>query len=256
VEQVTIVIQGPIHEHSLRMVDTYLKYGPVVISGYDNDSIPAQPPGVTVIKSMGPLVDCRAGNLYLQAWSTLMGLNAVHTPYFIKTRADEQYSNLQPMIDRILSPGNSEKYISSNIFYKGHVEPLHPSDHLFGGNTAIFKKAFWILNTAIQYTRNPSLKGYDLGADCLGDIGAEVAIFLSFLLANKKYGTINPLYPDQFNDLFLDNTELVNIDELGPYIWSMSLEGKRLYHTTSEPMYEKYPSLKSKDEYFTTTYTI
>jgi hypothetical protein len=250
-EPISIVIQGPLHEHSLSNIEYYKTLGPVIISCYENDRVPDLGAGVTVLQSYRPLVPLHFnGSLDVQVWSTLIGLSAVRTPCFIKTRADEKYDNLKPLIDKIQN--SNFKFVSNNIFYKGHVEPLHPSDHLFGGNTFIFKRAFSLLHGIIQHVHRPYLLGQDFGPE-LGPIGAEVAIFLSFLASHNIAHSVNS---NNIHQMTLDHTELVDIDELGPYIWSMSLNGKRMYHSTSDPLYEKYPSLKSKDEYYTTTYTI
>ncbi len=256
-DEISIVIQGKAHGHSLSNIKRYREYGPVILSCYEMDDLSSFDLGDTqVIKSYGPLCNCTNGNIHYQCWTTLQGLNAVRTKYALKVRSDEKYENLQPIIDTIKANQDLENsFVSSNIFFKGKVEPLHPSDHLFGGSTFYLKRAFSILLNVIYNSPNPYLTGADFGSNVafLGPIGAEVAIFLSYLIS---IGYLKFVNQENIHTYTLRFTDLVNIDNLGPYIWSMNLDGNRLYETTSDKLYEKYPSLKSKDEYFKVDYTI
>jgi hypothetical protein len=249
--QITTIIQGPAHDNSLSNLDYYRSLGPVIISCSNEDNIPYLGSDVTVIQSKIPYNECQNGNIDKQVWTTLLGLQATQTPLFIKTRSDEKYCNLEPLIQQIeKTPGN---FTSNNIFYKGCSEPMHPSDHLFGGSTILFKMTFSLLFDIVINLRGNAMHGSIYKKDFLGWLGTEVAIFTAFLTTK---GLLDELQEDTIHDLFLQHTEVVDIDLLGPYIWTMTNDGKKVYSTDSTKLYEKHPSLKSKNEYYTTKYIL
>jgi len=248
---ISIIIQGPLHENSLKTIEHYKKFGQVVVSCYHNDDTNLLPndPDMKVVQSSLPEVRyANSGKLFYQAWSTFHGAYYCDTPLVIKTRSDESWGNIEPFVEKVLA--NPDQYTSCNIYFKGTQEPLHPSDHMFGcrrdylliGLKHIILRS---LNTSI-------ISGYDFNLDWLGPFAvAEVPMFLAFLWGK---GIINKVTPQTMNQITFDNTELVNIDEMKPYIWSCTTVNGRKYWTDSSDLYHTYPSLKNKDEFWTLKY--
>ena len=100
-------------------------------------------------------------NIYLQATTVLAGLEKVDTPYVIKARSDEFFSNLALMVEAF----NPKKLLFANIFIRDvSYRPYHISDHLFIGSTDRIKSAFI------------SLKRYIENAGCGGGINTAFSI--------------------------------------------------------------------------------
>ncbi len=249
--QITTIIQGPLHQNSINTIEHYLKFGKVVISCYDTDDIKQIPDHleVRIIQTVLPeVVKTNNGKVFLQAWSTFHGLKICDTNLFIKVRSDESWGNIQPFVSKVIA--NPEQYTSCNIYFKGTEEPLHPSDHMFGGLRQYFITGLHRL--LISYLEKGYVSGYDFGLPWLPAFAvAEVPIFLSFLYGK---GIIYRVTDENKNQITFDNTELVNIDEMQPYIWACTtIEGKK-YWTDSQDLYHTYPSLKNKDEFWSLKY--
>jgi hypothetical protein len=77
-----------------------------------------------------------------QFWSVWNGLQLVKTPYVIRTRSDEYYGNLKPLIDML----NDDKIVCGSIFFR-HWDYMqcHPGDHIFFGSTNWLKQAYAML---------------------------------------------------------------------------------------------------------------
>jgi hypothetical protein len=79
-------------------------------------------------------------NRYSHFFSVHLALQACNTPYAIKMRSDEFYSNLSPLIQAIEE--NKTKLTTTEVFFRNADFPFHPSDHLVGGNTQTMIEAF------------------------------------------------------------------------------------------------------------------
>jgi hypothetical protein len=162
---ITIVIQGPPSEISLKHIDNYRKYGEVIYSTYQ--PMPKIDGLKTVIGNWYNFPVYNFGNVAKQVFTTLNGLQVVDTEYVIKVRTDEYYTNLNPFISKMLD--NKDKYITNNIFFKGAVEPLHPSDHMVGGRTELLLTGFSRIRDLLFtiMPENRHLSGNDFGIPSL-----------------------------------------------------------------------------------------
>lgn len=98
------------------------------------------------------------GNVYFQAISTLLGVRNVPTEFIIKTRADEYYGNLEPVIQMLRE--NPNKIIYTDIyFYCDKVSKYHISDHLIAVQSQILEKA---MEGVIHQCENELAKSYIL----------------------------------------------------------------------------------------------
>ena len=115
---ITILIQGPLDQKSLTNVDRYLQYGKVVISHWTQDdlslleTIDKDNKNIKIVSQYMPSKKewepTWAGDISVRStfpWaikSTYLGLKNVDTEYVIKTRSDERFENLDPIIDLFL----------------------------------------------------------------------------------------------------------------------------------------------------------
>jgi len=144
----TSVIQGPLNEISLNNLENYLKFGKVIISHWASDSfelvrefdnviyVSQTFPGKNIPDGCDP-----ASTFYWAVRSTHLGIIMVDSEYVIKTRSDEFFSDLNPLIEQVLE--NDEKLVCGNIFYRKHQDiPCHIGDHLFAAKTSTLKSAY------------------------------------------------------------------------------------------------------------------
>lgn len=139
---VTTIIQGPPNERSLNHIPTYQKYGPVVVSCWDDD-VP-NVTGVTLTANPKPVpvyyVNSANKTFSYQIHSILNGLRVVETKYVIRTRSDEFYN-----LDNLIAKYNQrdEIVLCGNIFFKPWTYyKYHMGDHLFIGRTDVLLKAY------------------------------------------------------------------------------------------------------------------
>lgn len=145
---ISILIQGPLDKTSLSYLDYYKTIGPVVISHWDNDDLSLlnsyDLSGCKIIFTTPP----EKGSMYnrwdtfiLQVISIMSGLRGVDTPYVLKTRSDERYGNLNPLIEKFNI--NQSKIVCGNIFFKKwDVMNAHIGDHLYIGSTDLLLESY------------------------------------------------------------------------------------------------------------------
>ncbi len=132
-DDVTILVQGPRHPRGMAMLDTYTKLGKVIVSTWSHPEVTELDTrdDIFVIAPDFEQPRCfNRGNVYLQALTTYYGLRFVETPWVVKVRFDESFSNLQPFIDSMKA--NREKLTCTNA-YMGKGYSLNMSDHIIGG---------------------------------------------------------------------------------------------------------------------------
>lgn len=79
-------------------------------------------------------------NRYLHFFSVHLGLQSCKTPYTIKMRSDEFFSDLSPVVESVSN--NKNKLITTDVFFRNSRQPFHPSDHLVAGNTQTLLESF------------------------------------------------------------------------------------------------------------------
>lgn len=160
-DQVSIIIQGPLHLRSINTIPQYLEYGEVIVSCWDNDNlnlIEKYKDKITLVindfkKASKLSVRSGAKNPYIfQNYSTLEGLKAAKNFLSIKFRSDESYPVIDPILKKIKENRDSKnekgiynwfKLVTSNIYFRFDNEiKFHPSDHFIGGQTSRMIKVF------------------------------------------------------------------------------------------------------------------
>jgi len=209
----TLVLQGKLHEHTIRMCNFHKDIDTVVStwhpSAYARTFLEsAMRPNLTIITNEIPDVggiDNNA-NRYYQYTSTLYGIEAVKTEFVIKARTDEYYSNLDRIIDASIS--TPDKLVTNDVFFrKTRVYPYHPSDHLIVGRTAQMALVF---RDCLMQCKLQSFNGVP-----------EQQIAMTFI-AQKENTSISDLplqekFTKQINKLMVKHFDVVSSSELGKF---------------------------------------
>ena len=188
---VSIIIQGPLNEISLKNIPAYKKYGKVIVScwdGYDEKLLKYIDDDVYFVSKKLPNIDhYNCSNIYYQASSTYSGLEKAETKFSIKVRSDESYSNLDVFVKTINE--NPERMITGDIFFWSDYVCFHISDHAIGGKTKNLLGTFDTVKNICE-TTPPDTKLEMRSAFAVGDwiskmmhfpVPSESLIMLSFL---------------------------------------------------------------------------
>tara|TARA_R110000824_G_scaffold359891_4_gene547535 strand:+ start:2042 stop:2821 length:780 start_codon:yes stop_codon:yes gene_type:complete len=224
----TILIQGPLNEVSLSNVENYKKFGNVVISHWEQDDEElkeiAKETGATIVENWMPARSGKVGvdkesTFYWAVKSTHEGLKLCKSKYTIKTRSDEKFENLQPLIDLFLS--DDSKFVCGNIFVlkisrdAEQQKPLHLGDHIFVSKTQELLSAYTSMTD--MYDGKKDLMGW---ADQT-TWSAEQVLGLSILIervADRNIDFSNLGGPDGWRELFTQNFEVIDIRDLKDYV--------------------------------------
>jgi hypothetical protein len=162
----TLILHGPVSIYTMFTIYRYMHdYNIVIVSPKINQQN-------SITKEVEALVNSPASNIslilygdilkpeynntqnrYLHFFSVALGLGLCTTPYVIKMRNDEFYSNLSALEAEIKK--FPQKIVTNDVFFRNSKIPIHPSDHLVGGATDVMKAVF---NKAQQYVQVPEIK--------------------------------------------------------------------------------------------------
>lgn len=247
----TIIVQGKPHSHSINNLHNYKKFGKVLVSCYLDDDVSMITDTdikVIQIEDIGETI-YNGGNQGRHVISTLHGLMHTDTKYTIKVRSDEYYTDLSAVIDKVLL--FPDKYVTNNIWFKPMTEPLHPSDHMIAGLTSKLYKGFQLAFNICCDMRDYCyhvLPGEIFEVPWL-HMGSESFFFLCWLSANGH--DISKIQGEEINaqsvkDTMFEYTDLVPVDVLGEYVYTMFADGQRKYWYDTDELYKsRLPSLKS-----------
>ena len=217
---ISIFIQGPLNNVSLSGIPYYQTIGPVIINYWTNDKNEHlldqyDLEECVIVKSPQPSYKlfgnpCNDTTTW-QFVSIERALRNVTTKYVIRTRSDESWGNLQPIVDKFNN--NKLKIVCGNIFFKKWIVPYHIGDHLFIGDKNILLKAYHdiLLNPNIYKTGFPE------------QIAAR-AIMKAFL--NKP---INVESKEDFKEVF----DIIDINLLQPFTAAYQ-HAKKIYYNEFE----------------------
>jgi len=159
-------------------------------------------------------------NLYYQGKSVENALNAgmQKTDFVIKLRTDEFYSDLSPIVNKLLA--NPNKIVTNNVFLRDQKEfPYSISDHVIGMSYENMEKTFRGLCFFMDTYRNLiSTTVFPKGNGSYNNkstyINSEPAIAKMFL---QSAGVITPLENDKASVIMQDYAEYVDVLEMGEY---------------------------------------
>lgn len=250
-EDLSILIQGPINEVSLGAIEDYSKFSKnIIISTWnlDNTSIESikkrfnyvdnlkvishsQPDYIKMI-SENKLFGVTIGTTwYWQVMGIYNGVVECDTKYIIRTRSDEYFKNLQPLIDKFFN--NNQKFTCGNIWFKPKwFMPLHIGDHLYISKTEILKKSIDFILKVMHnvYADNVEFKKlvYQVGCNDGGHNHPESILAKSVILHTNNIEYSSFIYDDiSWSDTQLckDIFDVIDINELKPIRWAWARGG-------------------------------
>ena len=231
-DEVTIILEGKIRFDNLNLKNTVQKYKKlckqIIISSYIDDHFESQLqeicPNIIVlrhnIKKVQKITDLKYGRLpdrhgnimfrkggFQQFFHMESALPFVKTPYIIKTRVDQEFSNLSYFIHETILNSQSQKITLFPYYVRGaSLFKYHPSDMLIGSTTKLMKDIFLpeeFLSMRIEM-----------------NLLAEQAIYKGYI--DKKAKELNTKNVDDMNDEeyaeFMSRLfNIVNAKKLEPY---------------------------------------
>tara|TARA_B100002019_G_C21271233_1_gene602433 strand:- start:3139 stop:3978 length:840 start_codon:yes stop_codon:yes gene_type:complete len=266
-DDITVLIQGPLDKTSLRAIPDYLKVaGHIIIVTWDCsaekafelikesaflDVSPERDKKLVVdlnrIKFFSrPLPDykkmIKEGKLqgvskdttfYWQIKGLSNGVNVCETPYIIRTRSDEHYKNLQPLINKATK--NNFKFTCGNIFFKSSNDkagPLHIGDHLYFSKTSILKKALDSILDAQHGKLHPHPY---IQREAFKDGWCAEQILGRAILYAHDYDLEKVMEHNHYETV-VNTFDIIDINELKPIHWSWKAASKSW--TDFPPLYE------------------
>ena len=227
----TIIIQGPLDKYAINGIENYQKYGKVLISTWDYVDTLSIPD--TVKKIVKPLPDISksvgtVSNFYYAVCGMQNALDVIDTEYFVRTRGDEVYKNLDNLIETFENDTN--KIVCGNMFARSwNDRPLHIGDHLYVGKTKIGNTAFTYLRDMYEHRKKlekwaiQNGENYDPVTSKHYRSEAEVILSKALLYAN---GVDENLWFDK--KTFLSNFDFIDINSTEEFIASWQ-NGNQVY---------------------------
>jgi hypothetical protein len=208
-EEVTLLVQGKITQETYNFfTERYPQY-PIVISTWSDHKLDLSyfPKNLTLVLQRLPDTSGDQNQNY-QFVSTNNGLNHVITPYVIKFRGDEYYSNIDDILLQVKT--NPNKIWCSPIFFRHwSMYQYHISDHVIAGKLENIKFMF----QAAKYAFDKKLVFHVRDGVQYPFWEPEIHLTRSFLMAK---------YPTNFNELdgkqlMVDNFDILDLKPLEPY---------------------------------------
>jgi hypothetical protein len=209
----TILIQGPLNQVSLDNIKNYHNFGEVIVAtdrcpeaDMARIAVDARVKWVlyeTPEKPMHLGGTSQDSSFYKAINGIYHGLEECQTPYVIKTRSDEHYHNLGPLIDLFLE--DTKKMVCGNIFFKPWDNiPYHIGDHLYVAETLRLRKAF----TRLHQTHNTQELAPD-EYDTENPFAAEQVLAYAFMRENG--------IEEANKEVFLKYFDVIDINSMVPY---------------------------------------
>ena len=180
-------------------------------------------------------------NIYMHSTGTLRGLQRVKTPFAVKIRADEYYTDLRPILAKIRAC--HDIVVTNNVFARTTTSfPYHISDHLIAGRTE---------NLLIMF--EAALSSIKAGISTLPGMRYFVAEqrFTMTYLTRKLNCTLESLVVKQIPDirqLMHENFFIVPVKQLGAFhISANSMARKSLTQNSTPREYRAFIDIESID---------
>jgi hypothetical protein len=159
----TIILQGKINKECFDLWINNHKESNVVVSIWEDENISnfAIPSNWKIVYNDYPQKRFAInGNLDLQILSTLRGLINTKTEFVIKMRADEYWSNIELIYEKIKK--NKDKIVSSSMFFrKFGLYDFHCGDKILAGTTQnlnlMFMTAYNLAKEKVLQTKVPEV---------------------------------------------------------------------------------------------------
>lgn len=221
---VSIIIQGALNKRSIETIPSYLKYGQVIVSCWDNNDLSMldnyKQDITLIVNKYSDLSNCykkpgsQAPWIY-QHHTTLSGLKAATGYSSIKLRSDESYPDLDAIIKKLNNNRSrretEKKIITSNIYFRFDREiKFHPSDHIVAGPTYRMINCFE--RSRLIASRKTEIKFAE-------QVLAKAVIETLRDPATKKPKTLEE---KKSKEIMKEHFDIVRIRDLKKHIWTSS----------------------------------
>ena len=257
-DDLTILIQGPINEISLNVIPDYSKFASTIIistwditeekileidqkySEYCKILIYSQPtPDYVNLINTGKLIGIvNDTTFYWQILGIHNGVSICNTKYIIRTRSDEYYKNLEPLISK--AKENGFKFTCGNIWFrKKNIKSIHIGDHLYFSKTKLLKNSIKML-LDIQHKKYDGVKNIsNLAYMAAGGGGHNTPeqILAKMILINYENVDItsdNNLLDWDDDNLFKKVFDVIDVNKLKPIKWNWTHGGASGESITNE----------------------
>jgi hypothetical protein len=208
-EEVTLLVQGKITQETYNFFTERFPQYPIVISTWSDHKLDLSyfPKNLTLVLQRLPDTSGDQNQNY-QFVSTNNGLKQVTTPYVVKFRGDEYYSNIEDILLQVKT--NPNKIWCSPVFFRHwSMYQYHISDHIIAGKLEnikfMFQAAKYAFDNKLVFHIRDNVK-YPFWEP-------EIHLTRSFLMAK---------YPTNFHELdgrqlMVDNFDILDLTNLKPY---------------------------------------
>lgn len=169
-------------------------------------------------------------NIGRQALTILKGLRSVTKPYVLKHRTDENFSNLDVLVDKFYEHGCKKWVCAPVVFLPPSQYRFHAADHLFIAEREKLIKAFErVIGNLFHGTYEKNLNG---------EPAAEIEFTSSYLdVACNIY--LTKMF---HNNIMREHFDIVPLESLMPF--SIKIGTKGFNFTTPEQVYDDMPFLR------------
>ena len=262
-KSVTFIVQGSLTEEALRGVYNYKKLGKVIVSCWNVDPkhiIDKVPNDVELIVNKLKEDDSyNFQNIKYHLDSTINGLKKVDTPFVVKVRGDEYFTNMKRFVASVYL--NPKKLTVCNFFFRKSVL-FHPSDHMFGGSIETLMDMFSNSKKMIAgYKKNQNVKVEEIGLSkeyTFKWLTAEMTFCLSYLKTKgvDVISDIKGMTTDEISsyhrNIIKQHYSLVRASELGYFLFrfksNTNREGPTAFTNEEDFVEYRIKSIRSLDE--------
>ena len=248
-DDLSILIQGPINDLSLNCIPEYSKFASKIIistwdisiergeelfktySKYCDIKIVSYPqPNHTELINTGVITGVGSDTtFYWQILGVYNGSSVCDTKYIIRTRSDEYFSNLLPLLDLVVE--NNFKFTCGNIWFKPKLfKPLHIGDHLYFSETSLLNNSLKMIIDVWhkKYTNIGNLSDTFYMGGGGGRLSPEQVLAKSIILNYKKIDINKQSHQLNWTDdvSFKEIFDVIDINKLKPMRWNWSHGGR------------------------------
>jgi hypothetical protein len=201
-----------INNAAISQIEYYKRIANCVISCWDNDNLSlldtVNLDGVTVVINSSAIPKISGpGTCYYQVTTANSALQKVNSLFTIKTRLDESFSNLSPLIELI--EANPNKIVCGSPHFSKDSKILHAGDHFYGCKTETMKKGFAALKSELD---NDLPEGQIFN----NKNSMPITQIEQYITRALMYGNGETLFTkENAREIFIKNYEVCRIEKLG-----------------------------------------
>ena len=212
---ITVLIQGPINKNSLDNIENYINFGRVLVKYWDDDDNESDLLKHPLISKISIQKEQRniepfMGTFRWQVDGIYFALKEIKTKYTIRTRSDESFSDLSPLINKFKK--NPKRLVCGSVFWRNCTQHMnqkhrHVGDHIFMGETKTLKKTYQLIKE--MQDNNEAPRTWCPGGHRTGN--PESSLYYNYLKVFKDEN------PDQTPTKTLEVFDIINMEKLGEY---------------------------------------